>query len=266
MWCAASMMMRRSRSRAISVAALADLPAEAMSGALHGMESVTGLPLFACIGAVSIAFRASAVPLLVMQHRQTALLYGPSAQPLHMLRALFLNDKDTPIAERVASYKKASSLILRKIGYSRWKAWCNPVVQLPAFIVFISSLRTCLTTDPAMATGGAFWFTNLSMRDSTFVLPVVAISLSYVAVEMVLRRHANRDHPVVKVVGWFQTGMILSLPFVSLIPSGIFMYWIPTSLWTIAQTHLLHTPAIRQWLGYPVEPLRTPTVVAATNK
>lgn len=50
-----------------------------------------------------------------------------------------------------------------------------PLVQMPLFITFFFALRGMATSGlPDFATGGAAWFTDLSMPDPYYVLPVLS--------------------------------------------------------------------------------------------
>ena len=49
-----------------------------------------------------------------------------------------------------------------------------------------------------------------------------------------------------------QTGVLVALPLTSLLPAGIFCYWIPSTLAITTQMLLLRQPAVLKLLNIPV--------------
>lgn len=116
-------------------------------------------------------------------------------------------------------------------------------MQIPTFVSYVYAVRG-LNADPAveasMRTGGLAWFTDLTAVDPYYVLPVTAIGLTYVSIE-----RAWGFAPWIKNL--LQTLTLCTSPFVlSQLPSFVFMYWIPSAAFGLAQTTLL-----RRFLARP---------------
>ena len=75
--------------------------------------------------------------------------------------------------------------IYRKYGCHPLKLFTMPLVQMPVFISFFMALREMARAPVAsMTTGGALWFSNLTVPDPFYVLPLVACVSFLVNIEV----------------------------------------------------------------------------------
>lgn len=110
--------------------------------------------------------------------------------------------------------------------------------------------------DPALGLdmGGTLWFVDLTQPDPSLALPVLALVVSCVNLELVLGRRKEaqlRDVPDQlgtkgpplhrRIKSLLQGILLLSSPLVAHLPSGVFLYWIPNALYGTAQHALLPT-------------------------
>ena len=87
------------------------------------------------------------------------------------------------------------------------------------------------------------WFENLTVADPTYALPLIAVGTSYSALEFGFTNPDERLNDPNKggrlsltIKDVFQTILLMSVPFVTQLPAGIFAYWIPSSVAGMAQT------------------------------
>jgi YidC/Oxa1 family membrane protein insertase len=71
-------------------------------------------------------------------------------------------------------YQEDLKMLFAKHNCSPGKSMIGIVVQAPLFISFFFALRKMSDTYPSFQTGGMLWFTDLSVVDPTYMLPVVA--------------------------------------------------------------------------------------------
>lgn len=156
-----------------------------------------------------------------------------------------------------AKLRKSQSRIYKEWGVQMWKSWTGPVVATVPFILFsdalrrLAGVRTFTTTSadqavdsgvqalqavPSMVDGGLLWFTDLTVADPYYILPVVCTGL--------LGLNAWKGMTKEKLlellgVGSSSTGTtawqrglmrtMMIFPFFPLImshlPSAIFLYW-----------------------------------------
>ena len=125
------------------------------------------------------------------------------------------------------------------------------------------------TVRTGLETGGFFWFENLTQCDPTYVLPCMSIGLSYLGISIAFnntdtpstRTSQNIQNtvntvqvsslpgPMVVIREGILTCLLLSIPFISTLPAGVFMYWLPNSIFSISQTLILRNPTVRKVLN-----------------
>lgn len=120
-----------------------------------------------------------------------------------------------------------------------------PVLNISLFITFVVSVRGMIRGSDTidMDTGGMLWFENLTVADPTYALPLIAVGTSYSALEYgftnpgeELRDPKKGGSLSLNIKDMFQTILLMSVPFVTQLPAGIFAYWIPSSVAGMAQT------------------------------
>ena len=129
-------------------------------------------------------------------------------------------------------------------------------MQLPAFLTFVVSMRHMIRDSGLrsdLSHGGTLWFENLTVPDETLALPMIAIGLTYVNLQMSLGKA-----PQGTVFHWLKdTGQVLliaGMPLTTALPQGVFLYWITNALFSAAQTHAVRSDGLRAVLGLPAMP------------
>ena len=127
-----------------------------------------------------------------------------------------------------------------------------PVLNASLFITVIYSIREMVGRDVTadIMEGGLWWFADLSDKDPNMALPLVALGLSYVALDQSLPEHGRILR---SIKDFLQSLLLVSTPYVMLLPTSVFCYWIPSSLFMIAQVHALRQPEFRKICGIPID-------------
>jgi YidC/Oxa1 family membrane protein insertase len=81
-------------------------------------------------------------------------------------------------------YQKEMQSLFVKYKVNPFRSLMMPFVQLPIFISFFFGLKEMGTYFPALATGGAYWFTDLSAADPYMIFPVANAVSFLLMVEM----------------------------------------------------------------------------------
>jgi YidC/Oxa1 family membrane protein insertase len=123
-----------------------------------------------------------------------------------------------------------------------------PVLNASLFITVIYSIREMVARSVTadIMDGGLWWFTDLSDKDPIMALPLVALGLSYIALDHALPEHGRILR---SIKDFLQSILLVSTPYVMLLPTGVFCYWIPSSMFMIAQVYVLRNADIRKFLG-----------------
>eukprot|EP00043_Microstomoeca_roanoka_P009321 m.88785 g.88785 ORF g.88785 m.88785 type:complete len:358 (-) comp14550_c0_seq2:151-1224(-) len=185
--------------------------------------------------------------------------------------------------------KAKHSELLNAHDLQRWKVLGVSFAPIPLWLIMSLGVRQlCLTGGVAddgiaalMKLEGLPWCLDLTMQDTTMILPValclsnlVNVQLQYLmrprpkhSVRTVHRpaKHADQQQPPGKrprpgepQFPILLTSLsILMLPIYAALPSGLVFYWLVSSSSTVIQSISLRHPRVRRALGLPKAPSET---------
>lgn len=242
----------------------------------HGIEFIhnaSGAPWWVAIVGTTVAVRLSLLPLYrkqIMISEKFSLAFRDMMGVTHV----FSNHVKQQAAQTATPVPR---VLMRELP--QWLRSINDVntihntsfssVILPTvfnaglFITFVMSVRWMMT-DPryaqALHAGGAFWFQDLTFKDKYIYLPFAASLINYVSLDLFFPRNSSTDFAL-KVKDGIQMLIIVSFSAIVSLPSGVFMYWIPSGLFTIGQRYLFTNSTSRRWLG--MAPMQLPPLPEA---
>jgi len=266
-------------------------PVQSLVLAFH---DVSGLPWWATLGLSAVGVRVACLPVIYYQlHASSRLI--KALPTLSYLNRLVIDAmrllKPGDVAGRVAhlrNFAEGASAAMRVHDASILKAVSGPLVQVPAFAVFVLATRGLIADGGhGMDMEGVAWFLDLTSRDETLILPCLAVASTYLNLELSLGDprlgppkplatpatakettllltdsslapappplSPSPQAPSISLMlkDIVQTGLVIGLPLISTLPSGAFMYWITSSVFTAGQITLLRLGAVRKYLGLP---------------
>jgi len=90
-------------------------------------------------------------------------------------------------------------------------------------------------------------FTNLTIPDASFLLPIYCAGSFMLMIEMGADGMDPKQGAMMKNV---MRGLaVCMVPFSMQIPQGVFMYWCTNNSWSLAQTAVLKAPGIKKAMG-----------------
>lgn len=231
--------------------------------ALTDFQAASHLPWWASIASATIIVRSAIFPLVrqqVLVSRQLAAAMPEINFLAQLLRTRFKQTHWTNINEQfqiVGVFLKGvnACIILHDVPVLQMLFY--PLLNISIFATFVLSVRDMVQSSDiieAIETGGLFWFQDLSERDKTFVLPLIATSLSYYAIEYATA--TAKGQMVVMFKDALQCVIILSLPVVTQLPGGVFCYWIPSSCFALTQSMVLRSPYFQKLMRIPQLPIK----------
>ncbi|GLE09464.1 hypothetical protein PINS_up021128 [Pythium insidiosum] len=148
--------------------------------------------------------------------------------------------------ESMAEFRKKYKALMAKHDVNPFVGFLTPLSQIPVFLGFFWGLQSISKYFPDYASGGDFWFPDLSVADPTYALPVISSALMIASVEM------GAD---AMPAGWgdkAKFGMRLFglalVPLTMNFSSGVLVYWVSSNTYTLAQTALFRVPFVRRAL------------------
>jgi len=217
------------------------------------VHEATGLPWFQCIAGITLAVRTMLFPLVIYQMQNVARLAMVKPEmELVTKRWKALGGYSAP-PQASEKYKDELSGLFKKHNCSPGRSMIGVVVQAPLFISFFFALRKMSETYPSFQTGGMMWFTDLSLADPSYVLPVIASMTMLASIELGADTGQSMQQQQGNMKMMFRGLSIFMVPCVIIggIPNGVFMYWITANSFSLCQVLLLKIPGLKEALGIP---------------
>lgn len=235
-------------------------PLRVVQTGLFGLHSLLGGPWWFTIVSGTLLLRSSLVPVSIWQMRTTRrMLGGAVAGHMQHLGKLYTKELQDPTANRVKLtqlYLKGVRSIFRKFKVNPLAIVAVPITQLAVLLTFVWATRNLVIHGALdLSEQGALWFMDLGAKDTTMILPLVAVSLSYSTLERSFGRTEQVPGQPLSITAGdvvreiLQSMLVFGFPFIAQLPSGIFMYWIPSSLFGYAQSSIMRLPSVRAALG-----------------
>lgn len=226
-------------------------PSGLIQSALELLHVHAHLPWWLSIITATVALRILMFPLAVRMTTNAAKIAN-------------LQPETAAIMKRANDYKMAGNMQKRteelvKLSGLYQKHGCNPLMmfampmlQIPVFVSFFFALRKMAAAPVASMThGGAFWFTDLTVADPFFALPLIACLTFLTNVELGGESTGEPNPTYNKMKNFMRVSAILVLPISITFPSALFMYWCTTSVIQSGQILLLRNSHVRSVLGIP---------------
>ncbi|KAI3351378.1 hypothetical protein L3Q82_020191 [Scortum barcoo] len=125
-------------------------------------------------------------------------------------------------------------------------------VQLPLWVSLSLALRNLSLDQSALQsdlkTGGALWFPDLTLPDSTWILPICLGLTNLLIVEMFSLQRINPSRFQTFVTNFIRGFSVLMIPIAATVPSSMALYWFTSSLVGFSHNLLLRSPAIHKVL------------------
>lgn len=219
-------------------------PPHLVISAIEGLHSLSGLPYWGSILVGTVILRMCLLPLTISAQRNSSALAYVRPE-MERIQEIFKNDPHQGDARVRNRYQADMKALFKKYDCNPLRSLGMPLLQVPIFMSFFFGLREMSEIIPGMKTGGAFWFTDLSAADSTYILPV-ANALSFLVMLEISTNStiASKQRDMLKNV--MRVFSVALIPMTMSMPQAIFMYWSANSTFSILQTLALKHPELKK--------------------
>ncbi|KAF7279754.1 hypothetical protein GWI33_006784 [Rhynchophorus ferrugineus] len=159
-------------------------PVGIIQNCLEYLHVSLGVEWWAVIAIGTLFIRLCMFPLVIMAQRNNAKMnnYLPQIQALQlkMTEARQVGD-----SLNAAKYGQEMMLFMKEKGLNPLKNMIVPLAQAPVFISFFMGLRQMANVPiESMMHGGLFWFTDLTVPDQYFLLPIITSTTLLLTIEL----------------------------------------------------------------------------------
>ncbi|SPO06084.1 uncharacterized protein DNG_08773 [Cephalotrichum gorgonifer] len=231
--------------------------------AFEHLHVYSGLPWWGTILAMSIGVRALLwKPIMLGQEHTTRLNILKQSEPGYQAAM------DTLTSSRVKGDtvgRQAAVLAMKsyeeKYRVKKFMPLIN-MLQIPIGFGMFRILRAMSDLPvPSLETGGMLWFTDLTIPDPWFILPMVG-PLAMLATMRITNRHGTEQQRRVMKMMTYVLGP-LGFMVTSFMPAGLQWYFVTASTTGLVQTYLMFQPSCRRMLGLTALP--DPAAVVETG-
>jgi YidC/Oxa1 family membrane protein insertase len=218
-----------------------------------------GMPWWAAISTLTVCFRLLVLPLTISLIRNSARLNVIKKDLEH--QGKIMADAEAPEFEKLKAANTYSELLKENKCHPLYNI-IPPFVMAPMFLsVFLAVERICLHEPTCRGAGGFLWFMDLSSIDPTFMLPVLSAATWLLTIEL------GAAEPRTEFMNQIRAGVrfaaAVMVPVTAALPSGVFVYWITSNIFSLFQIYILQRAFVRRFFGIPP---RTQEQYAASNK
>ncbi|XP_069755450.1 cytochrome c oxidase assembly protein COX18, mitochondrial isoform X2 [Narcine bancroftii] len=133
-------------------------------------------------------------------------------------------------------------------------------VQLPLWIFISFALRNmslaasdalAVSAAPDLSVGGVLWFPDLTLPDSTWIMPLSLGLINLLIVEMFALQRIELSKFQKYVTYMIRGFSVLMVPIAATVPSSMALYWLTSSCVGLGQNLLLRSPSLRTLCQIP---------------
>mmetsp|Transcript_45147 Transcript_45147/g.88622 ORF Transcript_45147/g.88622 Transcript_45147/m.88622 type:complete len:247 (+) Transcript_45147:882-1622(+) len=192
------------------------------------------------------------MPLVIRQFRVGAAMASMRPELMELNEEL-KRKKETQEAttEMMEEHKNKTQAVFKKYGANPLSALVTPLVSGPIFMTFFFTLRSIGARYPEVSMEGALWFPDLGAMDPYYVLPILSGATFLAVIELGTEGGQSSQQMSPMMKNAFR-GIACTTPlFVYSFPSGVFMYWISSNVYSLLQGKVLRSPWGRKTFNIP---------------
>ncbi|ONK55136.1 uncharacterized protein A4U43_UnF7280 [Asparagus officinalis] len=223
------------------------LPVAALQHLIDLVHSFTGVNWWASIVLTTILIRTATMPLVLNQIRSTTKLSAMRPE-MEELKDQMQNSMDP---QTMMENQKKMKAIFKKHGVTPFTPLKGLLIQGPIFISFFLAIQNMVEKVPSFKGGGALWFTDLTIPDPLYALPILT-GLTFLATVELNMQEGMEGNPMEGTMKKFSRGMaVLTVPLTATFPQAVFCYWITSNLFSLVYGAVLKRKIVRKFLNLP---------------
>ncbi|KAG7342397.1 60Kd inner membrane domain containing protein [Nitzschia inconspicua] len=213
------------------------------------LHDVTGIGYAGSIVAATCIVRLCILPLAIRGQRAASRM--AHLQPeLQMMKQRY-EALGTPTQAETRAFTEQMQSLFKRYDVKPFSSIAVPFVQAPIFIGMFFGMRKMPELFPEqMSTGGLFWFTDLTIPDPTYILPL-ACGISFFATIEAGKDQMLDSNPDYgpAIVNAFRAMSLVMVPVITTFPSAMLCYWVPNNFITLIQSVALRNDFVKKQLG-----------------
>lgn len=211
-------------------------PSGLVQQALETMHIVSGLPWWGTIALTTVIIRFLLTPLVISAQKNSAVFVNSMGE-IQALQQKINEARQMKNTLAFAEHSQDLAKLMMEKGYNPLKNILVPFAQMPIFISFYFGIRGMVNVPiESLHQGGAAWFTDLTMADPFYVLPVITCGTLWLTL-----RSATENAPMSVdaaqnlTMKYMRAMPIFMFPFIMSFPSALVVYWASSNICSLIQ-------------------------------
>ncbi len=229
-------------------------PGHVVMQLIEKIHVVGDLPYWQAIMALTIVLRICVLPIGIKAMKDGAKMQILRPE-MEAIRAEMMSDPFAQVKQQ--EYEARMRALFAKYQVTPFSMMLGPLAQMPIFLAMFFGIRQMGDYFPGFATGGDYWFHNLSVADPQYILPVansvMFVSLIELGGETGTDVAQTQQQKLMKNV--FRAMGIAMVPLTMHMPAGLFVYWCTNISLSVVQNFTLKNEAVRRAAGIPKVPV-----------
>ncbi|XP_053983602.1 mitochondrial inner membrane protein OXA1L [Hylaeus volcanicus] len=231
-------------------------PVGLVQSALEWIHISCNMPWWSTIMIGTVICRTLLVPLVIKTQRHTA-MYRNNLPEMEKLQTKMTEARQCGNDYEAAMHAQDLMKFMSKKSVNPLKCFTVTAIQMPVFVSFFLALKKMANTPvESLKEGGLWWFTDLTLADPYYTLPLITSVTFFVTTEFsILGAAGPNGMGIVKYI--FRFIPIIMFPFIMNFPAAILCYWVSTNLFTLLQVTFLRIEKVRRFFDIPIEVKKT---------
>ncbi|KAF3056506.1 Mitochondrial inner membrane protein OXA1 [Daldinia childiae] len=235
-------------------------PTSCCEWVLEHLYIYTGMPWWATIAAVAAVWRLAMFWPTLTASKHSALIQQLERNPVYAKAKEEFNEAAWKTRDRVAQMRASEKMmrLKKETGASTLRMFATFWTVPFSFGMFRLLRGMAALPVPSLETGGFAWFTDLTVYDPYYILPITSIALTAVMFKQTRAANLSKDPTTENITKLMMYGLP---PVVFLgtawLPAGVQWFFLMLTTGSIVQTSATLNPTIRRLAGLPPLPNRS---------
>lgn len=210
-------------------------PIGLLQNALEFMHVSLDLPWYATIALSTVIIRMLLTPLFIITQRNAAVMRNIMPE-MQEVQGRLTEARQMGNAMEYAQANQELMAMMKEKGFNPLKNMLIPFAQMPIFLSYFIGIRRMVNAPvESLQTGGIWWFTDLTMADPFYILPIVCSATLALTIHFgtEVSRVPGQDSPVLMYV--LKALPIVIFPFIMNFPAAMVVYWASSNFCSLVQ-------------------------------
>lgn len=233
-----------------SLGLASSFPGGIVQAGLESLHIGLDVPWWSAIVIGTVILRFMLFPMVILGQRRAAEMHNHMPTMQRLQQRMVQARKAGDIQATLRAQKELTDYMQRN-NVNPFKSLIVPFMQVPIFISVYKGVNEMAALPVvSMQSGGLFWFSDLTVADPYFALPLMTAATLLVTIEIGADSVAASDmDQTMRIV--MRAMPVLMIPVIAKFPAAMLCYWLTSNAFSLVQVLFLRIPAVRQFFKVP---------------